>query len=53
MKESRRLESHCIRGQRQITLHALMSVLTYQATALVKAQAGQLEDMRWMVRRVA
>ena len=53
LKESRRLESHCIRGQRQITLHVLMSVLSYQATALVKVQAGQLEDMRWMVRRVA
>ena len=53
LKESRRLESHCLRGLKHITLHALMSTLSYQATALVKAQAGQLADMRWMVRKVA
>ena len=53
MKESRRLEQHCVRGLRQITLHSLMSVLTFQATALVRVLAGQREDMRWMVRRVA
>lgn len=53
LKESRRLESHCLRGLKPITLHALMSTLSYQATALVKAQAGQLADMRWMVRKVA
>ena len=53
LKESRRLESHCLRGLKPITLHALMSTLSYQATALVKAQAGQLADMSWMVRKVA
>lgn len=53
LKESRRLESHCLRGLKPIILHALMSTLSYQATALVKAQAGQLADMRWMVRKVA
>ena len=53
LKESRRLESHCLRGLKHITLHALMSTLSYQATALVKAQAGQRADMRWMVRKVA
>ena len=53
LKESRRLESHCVRGLRQITLHAMMSVLAFQATALVRVLAGALGDMRWMVRRVA
>ena len=53
MKESRRLEEHCVRGLKYITLHALMSTLTYQASALVKVLAGEQENMRWMVRRVA
>ena len=53
LKESRRLERHCVRGLRQITLHALISVLTYQATMLVRLQAGEAESMCWMVRRVA
>ena len=53
LKESRRLERHCVRGLLQITLHALMSTLTFQATALVKAEAGRLDEMRWMVRQVA
>ena len=53
MKESRRLERHCVRGLRQITLHAMMSALAFQATALVKLRAGQAEMMRWMVRKVA
>ena len=53
MKESRRLERHCVRGLRQITLHAMMSVLAFQATALVKLRTGQADMMRWMVRKVA
>ena len=53
MKESRRLERHCIRGLRQITLHAAMSALTFQATVLVRLRAGETEWMRWMVRKVA
>ena len=53
IKESRRLEEHCVRGLKYITLHALMSTLTYQATALVKVLAGEQDNMRWMVRRVA
>ena len=53
MKESRRLERHCLRGTRQVTLHALMSALSYAATVLARLQAGEAEDMRWMVRRVA
>ena len=53
MKESRRLEEHCVRGLKYITLHALTSSLTYQASALVTARAGDLDGMRWMVRKVA
>ena len=53
LKESRRLERHCVRGLRQITLHILMSTLTFQATALVRILAGEAEWMRWMVRKVA
>ena len=53
IKESRRLERHCVRGLRQITLHAMMSTLTFQATALVRLQAGEPEWVRWMVRQVA
>ena len=53
MKESRRLERHCVRDLRQITLHAIMSALTYQATVLVKLLTGEADMMRWMVRKVA
>ena len=53
MKESRRLERHCVRGLRQITHHTLMSALSFQATALVRLRAGERELMRWMVRKVA
>ena len=53
MKESRRLERHCVRGLRQIRLHALMSTLAFQATALVHLRAGEEDLMRWMVRKVA
>ena len=52
MKESRRLERHCKRGLRNISLHALMSVVAYSATVLVQMQAGR-QDYRWMVRKVA
>lgn len=52
-KESRRLEKHCVRGLGGIRLHALMSIIGFQATALVKVRAGQLDDMRWLVRKVA
>ena len=52
-KESRRLDTHCIRGLQGVTAHALMSAITFQATALVHIQAGQKDYMRWMVRKVA
>ena len=47
------MERHCVRGLRQITLHILMSTLTFQATALVRILAGEAEWMRWMVKKVA
>ena len=52
-KQSRRLEDHCVRGLRDISLHAAMSMLVFQATALARIQAEQPEYMRWQVRRVA
>lgn len=51
MKESRRLERHCVRGLAQVQLHALMSTLCYSTTILVKLRTGQ-RDTRWMVKRV-
>ncbi len=51
MKESRRLDSHCHRGLRKVSLHATMSALIYQATALANFQAGR--PIGWMVRKVA
>ena len=53
LKQSRRLERHCVRGLRQVRLHCLMSVLSFQATALATVQAGARARMRWMVARVA
>ena len=53
MKESRRLERHCVRGLRQVTLHSVMAVLAFQATALVRIAMGETDRMRWMVRQVA
>ncbi len=53
LKESRRLERHFVRGLPMITLHAMMSVLAFQATALAWVLAGEVENMRWMVRQVA
>ena len=53
LKQSRRLERHCVRGLRQVRLHALMAVLVYQATALASALAGAMPWLRWMVAKVA
>ena len=52
-KQSLRLEGHYIRGLRKIALHALMSVLVFQVTALARLRLGQPELLRWMVRPVA
>ena len=53
MKESRRLEQHCVRGLRQVALHAAMSALSHQATALAHLAGGETELIRWMVTKVA
>ena len=53
MKQSRRLERHCVRGLNQLTLHTLMSTLTFQATALARVKAGEEKWMRWMQPKVA
>ena len=54
LMERHRVQGYdCVRGIRQISLHATMSALAFQATALVHVLAGDTEDMRWMVRKVA
>ena len=53
LKQSRRLERHCVRGLRMVTLHCLTSVLTFSATVLVTAQSGRWSRIRWMVAKVA
>ena len=52
MKESRRLERHCVRGLRRLRLHALMSALTFSATVLMHAETGHINNLRWMVSRM-
>ena len=52
MKESRRLERHCLRGLRKISLHAAMSVLGFAVTYLVNLLAKEPAP-GWMVRKVA
>ena len=53
LKESRRLERHCVRGLKKVALHVTMSVLAFQATALIHVLAGEEDELRWMVRKVA
>ena len=53
LKQSRRMEDHCFTGMERISLHCLMSVLAFQATALTRIRAGQIEYLRWQVRKVA
>ena len=53
LKQSRSLESHCSRGLKRVGLHAAMSMLAFQATALYRLQAGQEDWLRWQVRKVA
>ena len=52
LKESLRLERHCFRGLRKVSLHAAMSVLAFTATRLVNLLAQELNPT-WMVRKVA
>ena len=48
LKHSRGLERHCVMGMRKIKLLATLSVLTFQATALARLQAGDEDRMRQM-----
>lgn len=52
VKDSRSLEYHHARGLKHVTLHCLMSFLTYQAQVLVNLQAGDKKGMRRMKRRI-
>ena len=52
LKQPRRLEGHCLRGLKNIALHAAMSVLAFQATVLVRLRMGQMKRLRWMVQEV-
>jgi IS5 family transposase len=52
LKETRRLEGHCFRGFDRINIHMTLSVLVMQAVALVKAKAGQMDEIRVCVRQV-
>ena len=53
LKHSRGLEGHCVRLLRKITLHATLSVLTFQATALTRLRAKDADRMRTMSVKVA
>lgn len=53
LKSGCRLERHAVRGLRAVNLHVRMSILVHQARALVKLLAGDLDGMRWQVRKVA
>jgi hypothetical protein len=52
LKDKRRLESHCLRGLEKIDLHCTLSVLTMNAMALSKIQAGRLDEIRFSTRKV-
>ena len=52
-KHSRALEGHCVRGMRKITLHATLTALTFQVTALARLQAKDPDRMRRMTVKVA
>ena len=53
LKQHRALDSHCKRGLRKVTLHALMGLVTMQAAAVVRAEAGETERVREVSRKVA
>ena len=48
LKASRNLEGHHYRGIAKILLHATLSILTFQATALARCRTGNFENMRQM-----
>ena len=48
MKRTRLLDKHQYRGQHKIEAHVTLSVLTYLATMLVRAKAGDMKRLRHM-----
>ena len=54
MKQSRRLEDHCLRGFLKIATHAALAVLAFSATVLARLRLGNADGRPcWMVRKVA
>lgn len=53
LKETRRLEDFRFSRIKKVTIHCLLSVLTMQAAAVAHVRAGQLENLRQCVRKVA
>ena len=53
LKQHRVLDTHCRRGLRKVTLHALMGLVTMQAAAVVRAKRGEVERVREVSRKVA
>lgn len=52
LKDKRRLDSHCFRGFQKINLHCILSILVMQAMALVRIEAGQLNEIRACARKI-
>ena len=48
LKHSRGLEGHCVMGMKKVKLLAILSVLTFQVTALTRLKAKDPDRMREM-----
>lgn len=53
LKGHRTLNDHCRRGLRKVRLHILMALVTLQADAVARAEAGDIENVRHCTRKVA
>lgn len=53
LKYERRLDSHCFRGLGKVEFHCALAVLSLLSGALVKAQGGELEEVRVCARKIA
>ena len=53
LKQHRALNDHCRRGLRKVTLHAMMGLVTVQASAVAKVVSGDLTHLRAVSRSVA
>lgn len=52
MKQSRRLNAHYFRGMVKIQLHAALSMLAFQVTALRRLQTRDTPTIRWQVEKM-